>query len=287
MSELLRASGTTGPLLKGPEIDEQLRGGTQTRYTWTGSRSEIESQRAIVRANGASLISVRPAEGGEWELSATFPGLPEDEGGAEVEQPTNQHDLDVSAELVSVWQSPVLAVRLSAADIKLLKQVVKFWEDGIYNSKSDYQVPVRSTWETLQNPIARVTWDISQLGFASATNATSFFNNVVLRGTDKCYRYNSVYRRSITAATYSQVQAAYTGVGKIWTSAEVVAFEGVPTNEWFGLDATTQWLKMPPRVSAATGGKTSIEYHYQGGFSSASWFLYEAYGSATLADTPA
>jgi hypothetical protein len=66
----------------------------------------------------------------------------------------------------------------------------------------------------------------------------------------------------------------------------VVAFEGVPSNEWFGLNPTTLWLKAPPTVRAAAGGKTEIVYSYSQEIAPSKLF-YSAYADATLTDAGA
>lgn len=296
MSDRIAVSGQT-PVLSGPEITDQLKGGTESRYTWVGSRSECEAQRAICRAGNATTVVLRPMGDGNWELSATYPNSPEEDGGAGADEPTNQHELEITAETVPVWQSPVLIGThdtpgfFGRDEILAMQMVWKLYEDGQYASMDTPYVAGLVTnypdyivgWSTML-PTERALTDVKGRLLDIAGDwlgAQEFFNSVLFKGTDKVYRYQYSYRRTITAANWVQVQVGFEGVGKIWTSAEVVAAEGVPTAEWFGLPVT-QWLKQPPRVSAAAGGKTAIEYSYQGGFDAASHFLYQAHGTAAL-----
>jgi hypothetical protein len=291
MSDRLIVSGAT-PILSGPEVTEQKTGGTDTRYTWKGSRAECIAQRDLIRGT-ANTIELRPAGDGTWELIATYAGQPEDEGGPDAELPVNLHELEISAEIVSVWQSTQLSTHFTAGALRIMSTVAKLYEDGSYSSMDGQYIKdlidngglTLTTWNS-QTTQARALLDLVRLLTAAslsgeATDAQAFFNTVIFVGTDKAYKYNPTYRRSVTSASFVQVQASFVGVGQIWTSGEVESFEGIPNGEWFGLPSTL-WLKLPPRVSAAAGGKTAIEYSYQGGFDTASQFLYTAYGSATL-----
>lgn len=288
--DTIKATGATAPFLTGPEIQEELRGGTTTTYSYTGTLNDCQIQRQIAKANGATSISLGPDGTGLWRLSTTFAGLPEDEGGAASEPAVDLHELERSAEVGDFRTNAVLRNQFTGDALYITTKVYDFYKRDGYADSSDYirqTAAITTAWES-QTPEARARLDISRLltrASLGAQNADclALFNRLVAGGGDIVYKFNSVYRRTITAASPSQVRAAYTGSGQIWTSGEVEAFEGIPTASWFGLPSTL-WLKMPPRVTASAGGKTDIEYSYQGGFDSASSFFYTAYGAASLLD---
>lgn len=286
-----RIQSQAGPYLTGPETTEQLREGAESSYTWTGTREECYNQRAIERAGGAKSTSISPNGDGQWRLVVTHAGSPDDEGGPEADLPTNQHELETSQQEINFWESRVCAALFSYTALMIVYRVHYMYKEGIYADGQDYirqTAAIETAWKDM-TPQTRAKTDLSRLltrGGVSSEDALcqKLIDRLMSGFATRIIEFESVYRRSITAAVYSQVQAAYTGVGKIWTTSEVESFEGTPTGEWFGLPST-QWLKLPPRVSASAGGKTNIEYVYQGGFHSPSRFFYQAYGGATLIDT--
>lgn len=290
MSDRIQASTQSGATITGPFISESLNDGTENRYKAVGTRAQCEAQRQIWRAQRASRMELEPNGDGQWQLNASFAGLPSDEGGAEAEVPTNLHELETTAELGDYKDSSVLRASFTGDALYITTKIFEFYKKDGYADTSDYirqDAATTAAWASL-TPEARARADIARmLTRASlstqATAAAALFNRLLAGGGELVYKFNSVYRRTITAASSSQVRAAYTGVGQIWTSGEVESFEGIPTSQWFGLP-TTYWLKLPPRVTASAGGKTDIEYTYQGGFYYASAFFYTAYGSATLLD---
>ena len=109
----------------------------------------------------------------------------------------------------------------------------------------------------------------------------NLFRGIAYYGVKDCEQSRTVYRRRIMAASFNQVQAGFVGVGQIWTTAEILAFENVPSSWWFQLPSTLQWFKSPPRVLTVAQQKTEIEYSYQAVFKAWSG-VFTAYGSATL-----
>jgi hypothetical protein len=284
-----RVISEAGPFLIGPEIEDRLRDGTNSNYTWEGTKQECLNQRAICLAQRATTVSLRPGNGGNWQLTATYAGSPEDEGGAEADIPVNQHDLEVNAVVEDYKTNAKAKTLFSEYAFYIVTKVYDWYKNGGYEDTNGYvsQTDNVTAWAN-KTPVDRARLDINrQLARSSieaeATLAKKLFNRLVAGGGDSLYRYETTYRRRITAASFGQVQAAYTGVGQIWTAAEVVNFEGVPTDQWFGLP-NTQFLKLPPRVSASAGGKTDIEYSYQGGFDNVSYLFYTAYSGAAMLD---
>lgn len=283
-----RVTSEVGPFLLGPEIEDG-RDGTTSTYTWEGTRDECINKRALVLAQGASSVTVRPGTGGNWQITADFAGSPIDDGGPVADIPVNQHDLEVSASVEDYKTNAKAKTLFSEYAFYIIAKIFEWYKNGGYEDTNGYvkQTDVATAWES-KTPIERAELDVArQLARVSlsseATLAQKLLRRLANGGGESIYKFETTYRRRITAATFNQVQAAYTGVGQIWTAAEVESFEGVPTAEWFGLPAT-QFLKLPPRVGASAGGKTDIEYSYQGGFDSVSHFFYTAYGSAALQD---
>lgn len=263
-----------GVTITGPEVDEQNRGGKLTTYSYEGTYAEMVSQRDIERQSGASRIVLRPNGSGLWQLSSSYPWGDDDAQGA-TEQPQNVHEIEIQVEQIPCYNSETLRAYMSGTtaqkdkDIGIVKVFVDRFHAGDFkdaNDLPDIDAAVTAL-QTLTN---------------DDTNAGRLFRRI-LAGTDSFLEYRSVYRRTITAANWIQVQASYVGAGQIWTTAEVEAFEGVPTAEWFGLRPGMQWLKAPPSVQAVAGGKTQIQYYYTE-FKQATALGYTAFGGATLLD---
>lgn len=271
-----RITSVSGAVLRGPEVTETERDGAQARYIWTGTLSQCQAQRDVARATGAQTIELGLAEGGQWQLAVVYPGTGEDEGGPEADEPFDLHEIDVQVETIPVWQSKTLRLYLTEPDISAVKKAVEHYlSNGILYDTV--------TGEEIKNPTKAQYVAAMKTETTDDTDSETLFNRVIA-GTDTVMEYREVYRRSITSASYSQVQAAYTGAGNIWTSSEVESFEGIPTSEWFGLAPSTLWLKAPPTVRAVAGGKTEIVYYYSQIIAPSKMF-YTAYGSATLTDT--
>ena len=107
------------------------------------------------------------------------------------------------------------------------------------------------------------------------------FRGIAIAGNTSGLQFNSIYRRRITAASYSQIQASFTGKGKIWTTAELVSLENVPSAWWFQLPTDYLWLKIPPEVSTVANQKTEVTYNYKA-VAEAWGLMYDSYGAATL-----
>lgn len=281
MSERVIASGTISPIETGPTTRWEEREGFTSEYSYEGTRAECNSKLLALKASGAKTVMVGPAGNGNWRVEASFAGSALDEGGPESDPPVSTHELDVIAEQIPWTKSQhvrtFFGAGVASQVIATISMAVQKWQsDGLVAFTTD------SAISKLETKLAAELTTIGASG-TERTNALKLFYHIVTYGFDTATQYNNVYSRTITAASYSQIQAAYTGIGKIWTSGEVVSQEGVPESEWFGLDPNVLWLKSPPRVSASSGGKTQVSYHY----TSAPWFskfTAPAYSAASLVD---
>ncbi len=281
-----------GMTVTGPEVEETRRNGAVVGFSnvwkYEGTEAEIDAQRIIERSTGANRISKRPTGTGLYELTSAFPFDLEAGNTPETEEPQDLHELEVNTDQAP-WQSSVVlnaillalggtAATVSAA-IAAIHKAAENFKDGKYKPTA-----TETTVTDLDKAATDLTTQLNKIssGIYTATGV-SVMKRVLGGGIEGVITYNEVYRRSITAASYTQVQAAYEGSGKIWTNTEVETFEGIPTNEWFGLEANTQWLKSPPHVTAVARGKTQIQYYYTG-FKRASRFFYEKYNAAVLLD---
>lgn len=275
MSSYIRPSGGTFTTL-GPEVDEQIRQGTTTTYTYEGTYDEMLSQRQVERAAGASRILLRPTGSGLWQLQSSFPFG--ENGEPATDDPQDLHEIDVQVNQPAIWNSELLRSYLGANANLYIATTKTFAEDFQAGKFLD-----AGGHPDVSEATSQLSTKLTSLG---GNNVVSTCQNLFKRftsGTDSFLEYTEVYRRTITAASYTQVRASYVGVGQIWKTSEVEAYEGIPNGQWFGLRSGMYWLKAPPSVQAATGGKTQIQYYYTE-VKNASGLVYSAYGSATLLD---
>lgn len=274
------------PFESGPVVEEQLSGGATASYSWTGTRDEMVIKRAQVRASRPSTIRLEPDTAGHWRLTATFAGGAFGDGeGGNIEIPVNSHELEVSMEQASIYNSPVLFENMISGSTEDRANKILGATQRIaakYNA-GGFEPATGSAHTSLTNAAAALAVEVLKIEPLKVSLAQRLLIAVCGRGMDSFLQFNTVYRRSITAASWFQVRAAYIGVGEIWTGAEVEAFEGIPTGEWFGLDPWSQYLKTPPNVGAAAGGRTTISYSYIGS-KRASSLVYRAFGGAVLLD---
>jgi hypothetical protein len=109
----------------------------------------------------------------------------------------------------------------------------------------------------------------------------NLFRGVAYYGYNSCDQLKVEYKRRVTAASFNQIQASFTGAGQIWTTAEVIAFENTPAQWWFQLPSTALWQKSNPVVLTVAGQKTELVFSYSTILPA--WNgLYSAYASAAL-----
>ncbi len=273
---LERLAVARGPFLTDVEVEQNTRTGSTTIRTWEGSLAEVYNKRILDKLNGASQVIIRPKHDGTWVLMSHFPF---DENGLESVNVPGVHELEVQTLLPSAWINPKLRNTFTDGQLAAIQQVVKDYESGFY--------PRDGTKTAAQDAEADVSKALTKAGASGQklSLGVKWFQDVAYRKTESYFDFTSVYTRTLTAASPLQVQASYEGVGKIWTSAEVMMWEHLDFNGFFQLDFGMQWLKGKPHVVAVAGQKTQVVYTYQE-TKQASWFLYDPWGSAVLFNAP-
>ncbi len=220
------------------------------------------------------MVKVESTGDGNYQLTAGYAF--DTRTGAASTPPVNSHELENNMSQVDVWTNPVLFSKLVAAfgcvagangALVYLKGEVDNFNQ---NTKRD-----ETAVEAAEEVIGTV-YSAPQLSLI-----LNIFRGLAYHQVKNSIQFDSVYRRRITAASYNQVQAAFTGAGQIWTTAEILAFESVPSAWWFQLPSTYLWLKAKPVVVTVMQQKTEISYSYLA--VAEAWdCLYTAYGAATL-----
>lgn len=282
-----RISTKPGIIAKSDE-NENTPTGNRSTITWVGSYADCLSQRSIDQHNGASYTKLTNNNDGTYQLLSTwnYDLNGTQGGGGPVDLPVNIHDLEITMETVSAYNSPKLYASLLTAfagtdsSVKAALAKVQLAEI-MFKNPTDNGNNAGNTMATAQETAEAAIATLFPSNSTAQALMISLFRNVALMGQQTVVQFNNVYRRSITAATPVQVRASRTGEGKIWTSDEIVKFENLPQFWWFGLPTGLQWLKVPANVNLIAGGKTRIDYYYMG-HQQASGLHYDAYDSATL-----
>ena len=287
-----------GPFLISSETETDTNGASSTIETWEGTETECRIKRLVLLGAGATRIRLAPKGDGAWQVRGSFPFDTEGQ---------NRSYVDVMELEVNViqqrWEnSPVYRSYFSdynpvtrhsdkaVATIAVIRDVKNKYHSGrpdVQTSGTNQgkylwlNTPYNTKEEALGAEYLTRINAIAGLSDPEKGHAFHLHNQVAFMGLTSFIEYNHVFRRRVTAGTPAAITANQTGGGKIWTSAEVISWEGIPSNGWFQLPPDVQWHKDKPRVLASYGQKTEISYNYTE-VTTASRYMYEAHGAAVL-----
>ena len=286
-----------GPWLASTEIEtDKMAKGSNLVEVWEGSEAECRNYIYIVQGNGATVTKLSAKGDGNWSLRASYPY---DKDG------NNQGYVDTMELEVNVinqrWEnSPIfrskfsdyVAVTRSSARadacITIIRDIAQKYRSGLptlVQVGSDMKAKWMGTYYATKELALDAEWlyRIALVSGLTSGDKSAAYKMLllVIRGLSGFLEYSHVFRRRVTAGNSNSIRANTTGAGKIWTSAEVVSWEGIPQNGWFDLPVSVQWHKDKPRVTSSYGSRTEISYSYTE-VATASDLLYEAYGSAVL-----
>ncbi len=263
-----------GPILIGAEVEQNTRTGSTTQRNFKGSYEECQIFKQNELSLGASQVILKAVGDGDWTLTTYYPF---DQFGFEPLAPS-VHELETNVMMQNIYASPKLRRLFTDDQIAVIASVVRDYEGGKYPKEDGGDKNAEAEQDVLDQMDLNGGADVDDL-------AVDFFRNVAYRKNDTFIEYSSVYQRTLTAATPFQVRASLEGVGKIWTTGEVMNFERLDINGFFQLDADSQWLKSKPRVMSVAAQKTQVVYTYTE-CARASYFAYDPYGAARLLDQP-
>jgi hypothetical protein len=261
------------PVVKSEKLVNNQRSGNSFDRVKTGSFAAMMTERLIASAMGASHLELESLGDGNYQLAASFPW--DVVNGSQSEAPINSHELDESKEQVPWFKSSVMLNQLLAA----------------FGSTSGAIGALSFLMRSVNYYTANATADMTPTQLEAGFNATyaggqltlmlNLFRGVAYFGYDRCDQLKVEYKRRVTAASFNQIQASFTGVGQIWTTAEVISFENTPAQWWFQLPSGALWQKSNPRVLTVAGQKTELTFSYSTILPA--WNgLYSAYASAAL-----
>lgn len=274
---------TTGQIvLKAENYDTNTASGPATTRVFTGSRARCLAQRQVELGLGASTTKLEDTGDGNAQLTAGYTW--DTTQGGSAAQPINSHELEINMEQVDVYSSEDMRTQLytSFASWAGVNGAIAF----IKGKVDQYEAAVSALPNTATGADITAVKTAAEALFSIYSGAQlalmlNLFRGIALHQQKNATQFNTIYRRRITAASFNQVQAGFTGVKKMWTTNEVLAFENVPASWWFQLPSTYLWLKTPPIVVTVAGQKTEISYNYIGCLTAWSG-THTAYNAATL-----
>ena len=264
-----RINSTGQIVLESETLENNTASGNGYTRVFTGSLNLIKSQRAIELAAGATMVKAESESNGNYKLTAHYPY--EVLNGSNAERPITQHELEVGFESVDVYSSDVMFAQLVAilgtstgtySAANAAKAVIENIVSG-FKSASSYAEDPMAVMSKMAEAEGKITAAYSGSPAGILPLMLNLFRGIAYHGVSNTTQVSSTYRRRITAATYLQVQGAFTGVGQIWSSQDVALFEGIPSLGFFTLPANYIWFKGGPRVCTIAGQKTEVSYEYK------------------------
>lgn len=240
-------------VLQSEVFDTNTASGNGTTRTYTGSKVQMTAQRQVEIGFGATVTKLESTGDGNYRLTASYTW--DASLGSAVTPPVNTHELETDMESVDGLNTDITYAQLIASFGSVA---------GANGARAFLNARLKRWDDSAQDAGAVTTIEAEFSGTYSGGQLTLMLN--LFRGAAyhklKGTQYNTIYRRRIVAASYNQVQAAFTGAGMIWKTSELLAFENVPSLWWFQLPSTYLWKKTPPRVLTTAQQKTEISYEY-------------------------
>lgn len=238
-------------VLKSETFDTNTASGGGTTRVYTGSKAQCQAQKMVEQGFGATVTKLESTGDGNYQLTATYTW--DTSQGGSSSPAINAHDLDIDIEQVDIYTSDVMRNQLYTS--------FGTWA-GVNGAVTFIKARVAEIESNPPAAIATVEAEFSIYAGAQLALMLNLFRGIGLHKITTCNQEKCVYKRRITAASYNQVQAGFTGASQIWTTAEILAFENVPSLWWFQLPAGYQWAKVGPIVSTVAQQKTEISYYY-------------------------
>jgi len=275
-----RINSTGHAVLKSEKIENNTRSGNRYTKVVTGSLASMLAQRYLEQSAGASHIELNSLGDGNYEVVSEYPW--DVINGSSSEAPVNSHELDESMEQTTIYNSPIVYSQLVASfgSNAGANGAMAF----LMGANSAYQTAVQAATTAAAITAAAATAEAlitSTYSGGQATLMMNLFRGIAYHQQTSAMTTKIVYNRRITAASFNQVQASFAGAGMIWTTAEVVAFEGTPAQWFFQLPAGSLWFKSNPKIVTVSDQKTEITYSYTSCVTAWSGSNV-AYGAATL-----
>ena len=225
--------------------------GWKANRVFEGPEAMIQSMaNNIIATSGRFVrVDVKPKPPGLATLTVSFDGIadgnqPDADANGEPVPDADSWSLSGSDSEKSIWSHSSVTA-LAAADPDgwqyLRTKVTEAEKDG--------------TWVNIIN-----AWDANQFTNATTSDDALTIFRALRDGVESYTVSTYILRRSRGISSASQGQVSVNYVGYTFTTAQLIAFEGLPTALNFGLPTTGKWLKRTPSIQFdAVTGKMSVD----------------------------
>lgn len=217
------------------------RTGWRVTKRWRGIPAAIRQKMQEAVSAGLQCSLEPNDEGGYDTLSASYGvDLYDSTNAALADQWTLQgNDLEKS-----IWEH--VAFKAELAKITDLKHLAQFKKDiaDLVNGEFDEEDEVTPA-------------SLIPAGYSISSTVIESFVRSLLAGVDSYLVSQYVLRHTVTVASGSSIRASYTGVGYVYSTAQIVAIENIPNNLIFSLPEGV-WLKRTPTVDQVTYDRWQI-----------------------------
>jgi len=231
------------------ERSYSTKNGWRTVRRFSGLKAQVEA-RAMLLVQEGYEINLR--YGAVCTVEASI-GLDVQDENPQIEAPVYNWELMGNAFEMDMLSANITAINgLNAADQKLLRDII----EGRINVGETYSG--------------------GDPTFADSSTALPIFK-LYLSGVKSVQMFAPVLRRSYSVSRSFQISASLTGAGQVYSTARVVADEGVPTVIAANIPASSQvtktgaiymyygWLKGFPQIQVAAGNKAQVSQEWQWG----------------------
>lgn len=242
---MMTQTGNPGPFRIADEVEWDERNGTQTVLVYRGARREIDGLVPTYQVPGYR-VTRRQEQGDIWRMevrAAQALDGSDTTGEAAVQV---QWDLDGNDYSLSIYKAMVLRA--------VPQRLVTYIESWVNELRSD-----KST--TSADAIAAVRAEGTLVGY-SEDDAEGWLKLVV--GGVETHDVSNFLLRKVTTAPNAWVSVPSPNVGKIYTTAQMLAEEpGIPSGILAELPTDGYWKKNTPRRSTTGVGKIQIQQDWQ------------------------
>lgn len=238
-------TGNPGPFRIADEIEWDERNGTQTVIVYRGARREIEGLVPTYQVPGY-LVRRRQEQGGIWRMEVRAAQALDGSDPTGDDAIQVQWDLDGNDYSISIYKAMVLR--------GVPQQLVTYIESWVSDMRSDKAL-------LLADAIAAVRAEADSVSYDA--DLAEGWLDLVLGGVET-HDVSNFLLRKVTTAPNAWVSSASPNVGKLYTTAQLLAEEdAIPSGIVAELPSGGYWKKNTPRRSTTGNGKIQIQQDWQ------------------------
>lgn len=238
-------TGNPGPFRIADEVEWDERNGTQTVIVYRGARREIEGLVPTYQVPGYR-VTRRQEQGDIWRMEVR------------AAQALDGSDQTSEAAIQVTWELDGNDYSVSTSKAMLLR--------GMPDALASY---IHTRFNTLESDPS-LTYELAVIQVRNVATANSYDPDAaeqwlrLVRGGVEAYDVSNFLLRKVTTAPNAWVSTASPNVGKLYTTAQMLAEEpDIPSGITAELPSDGYWKKNTPRRSTTGNGKIQIQQDWQ------------------------